>query len=73
MSCNDPDRSNTFPCYYRGASIFRTGLDSHHLLLKKISIFLIFSQQKVLNETEYKPVIERQVKWTVQISSPMVS
>ena len=22
-TCNDPDRSNTFPCYYRGASIFR--------------------------------------------------
>ena len=22
-TCNDPDRSKTFPCYYRGASIFR--------------------------------------------------
>ena len=22
-SCNDPDRSSTYPCFYRGASIFR--------------------------------------------------
>ena len=23
FSCNDPDRSSTYPCFYRGASIFR--------------------------------------------------